>query len=261
MLEVWRWHEADPWDLTVEASGLGERAWEKRFDLFGQLVSERRNAGPNWRNGAWTKIIRMRQSDRVPLPCFWRLGLEMPEGAKVRVRFAGRSVPMPMHVEITDEVLWLLGLWVAEGCWFEKDDNSFLTLSGEVELLDRAAAVIDGAFGLHVVRAPASDARAASIFVHSKLLLGLMDFLGFGGGRKRIPGWILGLPQSRLKWFIEGYREGDGVHSGKTFEAGFKHQFVTVSDELKDDLIVALARFGLVPSVGRYAYDLAEEDR
>ena len=259
MLEVWRWHEADPWDLTVEASGLGERAWEKRFDLFGQLVSERRNAGPNWRNGAWTKIIRMRQSGRVPLPCFWRLGLEMPEGAKVRVRFAGRSVPMPMHVEITDEVLWLLGLYVAEGCWFEKDDNSFLTLSGEVELLDRAAAVIDRAFGLHVVRAPASDARAASIFVHSKLLLGLMDFLGFGGGRKRIPGWILGLPLSRLKWFIEGYREGDGVHSGKTFEAGFKHQFVTVSDELKDDLIVALARFGLVPSVGRYASTLRKK--
>jgi UDP-glucuronate decarboxylase len=253
MLEVWRWHEADPWDLTVEAPGLGERAWEKRFDLFGQLVSERRNAGPNWRNGAWTKIIRMRQSDRVPLPCFWRLGLEMPEGAKVRMRVVGGSVPMPVHVEITDEVLWLLGLYVAEGCWHEKDDNAFLTLSADTELLERAAAVIDRAFGLHVVRTPASSARAASIFVHSKLLLGLMDFLGFGGGRKRIPGWILGLPLSRLKWFIEGYREGDGVHSGRKFEAAVKHQFVTVSDELKDDLIVALARFGLVPSVGRYA--------
>jgi hypothetical protein len=80
-----------------------------------------------------------------------------------------------------------------------------------------------------------------------------MEFLGFAGGRKRIPGWVLGLPLSRLKWFIEGYRAGDAVHSGKTFEAGTKHQFVTVSDELKDDLIVALARFGLVPSVGRYA--------
>jgi UDP-glucuronate decarboxylase len=252
MLEVWRWHEADPWDLTVEASDLGERAWEKRHDLFGQLVSERRNAGPNWRNGAWTKIIRMRQSDRIPLPCFWRLGLEMPDGAKIRMRVAGRSVPMPVHVEITDEVLWLLGLYVAEGSWHVGDDDHFLTLSADAELLERAAAVIDRAFGLHVVRAASSEARAASIFVHSKLLLGLLEFLGFGGGAKRIPGWILGLPLSRLKWFIEGYREGDGVHSGKMFEAGVKHQFVTVSDELKDDLVVAFARFGLVPSVGRY---------
>ena len=251
MIEVWRWSEHDPWELTIEAPGLGERAWEHRFDLFGLLVSLRLGAGPNWRSGAWTKIIRMRQSDRIPLPCFWRLGVEMPDDARVRMRVAGRSVPMPARVEITDEVLWLLGLWVAEGSMHEKNGDALLTLSCDVATLERAAAVIEVAFGLHVVRAPASAARAASIFVHSKLLLRLMDFLGFGGNRKRIPGWILGLPLSRLKWFIEGYREGDGVHSGARFQEGVKHSFTTVSDELKDDLIVALARFGIVPAVGR----------
>ena len=30
------------------------------------------------------------------------------------------------------------------------------------------------------------------------------------------------------------------------------HEFSTVHDELKDDLVVAFARFGLVPSVGNY---------
>ncbi len=79
-----------------------------------------------------------------------------------------------------------------------------------------------------------------------------MDHLGFDHNRKRIPGWILGLPLERMKWFIEGYRCGDGVHSGQTYEAGVRHEFSTVSDELKDDLIVAFARFGLCPSVGRY---------
>ena len=49
-----------------------------------------------------------------------------------------------------------------------------------------------------------------------------MEFLGFDENRKRIPGWILGLPLSRLKWFIEGYREGDGVHSGAKFEEGVR---------------------------------------
>ena len=88
--------------------------------------------------------------------------------------------------------------------------------------------------------------------MHSKLLLLLMERLGFGGNRKRIPGWVLGLPLSRLKWFIEGYRAGDGVHSGQLLDEGRRHVFTTVSDQLKDDLIVALARFGLVPSVGRY---------
>jgi UDP-glucuronate decarboxylase len=249
MIEVWRWHERDPWDLTVEAPGLGELAWEKRFDLFGLLVSKRRNAGPNWRNGAWTKIIRMRRTDRVPLPCFWRLGIDLPEAARVRMRVAARSVTLPARIEITDEVLWLLGLWVAEGSWHESRKDGYLTISCEDALLDRAERVIEDALGLHVVRAPASPARSASLFVHSNLLLRLMDFLGFEGNRKRIPGWILGLPLSRLKWFIEGYREGDGVHSGN--KVGKEHNFATIHDELKDDLIVALTRFGLVPSVGR----------
>jgi hypothetical protein len=124
-------------------------------------------------------------------------------------------------------------------------------LSGAPELLERAAEIIRGELGLHVVSSPASPARAAGLFVHSRLLLRLMDYLGFGGNRKRIPGWILGLPLERLKWFVEGYREGDGVHSGDHMAAG-RHQFSTVSDELKDDLVVALARFGLVPSIGRY---------
>jgi hypothetical protein len=90
------------------------------------------------------------------------------------------------------------------------------------------------------------------MFVHSRLLLRLMEYLGFSIARRGIPGWILGLPLSRLKWFLEGYREGDGVHSGAKLARGIRHEFSTVSPDLKDDLIVAFARFGLVPSVGRY---------
>jgi UDP-glucuronate decarboxylase len=251
MIEVWRWNEGDPWRLHVEAEGLGELAWQQRFDLHGLLLSEERNMGPNARNGAWTKIIRMRQSDRVPLPVFWRIAAAMPDDARVRMRVAGRSVPMPARIKITDDLLWLLGFWVAEGSWHESEGNAFITIACEDALLDRAEAVIRRDLGLHVVRTAASPARAASLFVHSRLLLGLMGFLGFEGNRKRIPGWILGMPLSRLKWFIEGYREGDGVHSGEHLD-GVKHQFSTVSDELKDDLVVAFSRFGLVASVGRH---------
>jgi intein/homing endonuclease len=250
MLEVWRAAELDPWDLCVEAPGLGETAWEHRHDLFGLLASERRNNGPNWRNGAWTKIIRMRRSNRVPLPALRRLGAPVPANARAWLRTAGRSAPLPARIELTDGLLWLLGLWVAEGCAYEKGGSSFITISGDQGLLARAASVIERELDLHVVHVPASDRRAASIFVHSKLLLRLLEHLGFEGNRKRIPGWILGLPLSRLKWFVEGYREGDGVHSGQ--KVGVTHAFSTVHDELKDDLIVALARFGLVPSVGQY---------
>jgi UDP-glucuronate decarboxylase len=253
MLQVWQHAEGDPWGLNVEAPGLGAIAWQQRQDLFGLLVSERRNAGPNWRNGAWTKLIRMRETDRVPLPVLRRIADVVPRGARVRLRSSGRSVPMPAKVAISDELLWLLGLWVAEGCIHESAQSAAcLTISCDEALLNRAESTIRSELGLHVVRAEGGTGRAAAIFVHSKLLLRFMDYLGFDGNRKRIPGWILGLPLHRLKWFVEGYREGDGVHSGRHLHQGVRHEFSTVSDELKDDLVVAFARFGLVPSVGRY---------
>jgi UDP-glucuronate decarboxylase len=252
MLDAWCRAEEDQWDLELEADGIGERAWDRRHELFGVLVSLRRNNGPNWRNGAWTKLIRMRRSNRVPLPIARRLYDRIPSGARVRGRHAGKSVSLPATVAITDSLLWLFGLWVAEGSWYEGPKGGFLTISCEEPVLARAKEIIERELGLHVVAAPASTARAASIFIHSKLLLRLMEHLGFERRRKRIPGWVLGLPLSRLKWFVEGYREGDGVHSGIRMEEGIRHSFVTTSDELKDDLIVAFARFGLVPSVGRY---------
>jgi UDP-glucuronate decarboxylase len=252
MLDVWNTVGLDPWNLCLEAPGLGELAWSQRQDLFGLLVSERRNSGPNWRNGAWTKIIQMRRSDRVPLPVLARLCEKPPPGATVRLNAAGRTTSVPAEIPITDDVLWLLGLWVAEGCTHENGKNALLTISADDGLLRRAAEILERELGLRARWRPASDRRSASLLVHSKLLLRLMDYLGFDRNRKRIPGWILGLPLARLKWFMEGYREGDGVHSGSKFDEGVRHEFSTVHDELKDDLIVAFARFGLVPSVGRY---------
>jgi nucleoside-diphosphate-sugar epimerase len=260
MIDVWEHSEGDPWGLLVEAPGLGTYAWTNRWDLFGLLVSERRNSGPNWRNGAWTKLIRMRETDRVPLAVLRWLGLPVPEDASVRMRCRGRSVPMPAKVRLTDDLLWLLGLFVAEGCVYESPGKSaYVTISCEGAILDRAEEIVRRRLGLHVVRSKAEEGRrAGAIFVHSRLLLRLLEMLGFPKGRKRIPGWVLGLPLARLKWFVEGYREGDGVHSGKKLAAAIRHEFSCVSDELKDDLIVAFARFGLVPSVGRYDTTLRE---
>jgi hypothetical protein len=159
---------------------------------------------------------------------------------------------LPVTIPLTDELLWLFGLWVAEGSLQERGKNAFLTISADERLVERAATIVRDQLGLHVVHAPRTEARAPAIFVHSKLLIRLMEYVGFGGNCKRIPAWILGLPLSRLKWFIEGYREGDGVHSGAKLQDAVRHEFSTVHEELKDDLLVAFARFGLVASVGRY---------
>ncbi len=242
----------DPWSVVARGRGIGEEVWRRRFELHAVMAREHNPGGPNWRSSLWTQIRRMRVRDQVPVAAARILGMALPADVTLRPWTAGRAAELTRTVSVTDELLWLLGLYVAEGCWQDTPHDSFITISGEPELLDRAAKVIERELDLHVVRSPGSAARSASLFVHSQLLLRLLEHLGFGAGRKRIPGWILGLPLRRLGWFLEGYREGDGVHSGQKFEEAVRHEFSTTSDELKDDLVVAFARFGLVPSVGRY---------
>jgi len=251
MLEVWHWAEEDPWDLLVEAEGLGELAWEHRRELLGALAAERRNRGPNWRNGAWGKILRMRRTNSVPLAALWRIGHPPPEGAVVRPLGTTHGGRLPIEIEISDEFLWFLGVWVAEGSWAESEKGGFISIASDEHVVRRAAEFVRRHLGLRVVEADARRNEAPAMYVHSRLLLRLMEFLGFGHRKHGIPGWILGLPLSRLKWFIEGYREGDGAHSGKKLEEGRVHEFSTTNEGLKDDLIVALARFGLLPRVHR----------
>ncbi len=251
--EVWEWAGYDAWALMLLDQGLADAAWERRSELFALIEAHHRPDKPRWRNHIWGQIRSFRDRRRLPLGAVLALGLAVPEDVRVRWRVGGHAQDLPLLLHITDDLLWLLGLFVAEGCWFEQPPKSrFISICCDAETLARATKIIERDLGLHVVQASASEAHAASIYVHSRLLLLVLDFLGFGPGEKRVPGWVLGLPLGRLKWFIEGYREGDGVHSGKKFIAAERHEFSTTSSALKDDLVVALGRFGLVPSVGHY---------
>jgi hypothetical protein len=58
------------------------------------------------------------------------------------------------------------------------------------------------------------------------------------------------LPLSRVKHFLEGFRCGDGTHSGK--KVGNELVFDTTSEALAVDLNYLLLRFGVVASFGRY---------
>jgi UDP-glucuronate decarboxylase len=253
LVDVWDAQGRDPWSLQLSWPELGEVVWERRQELLA-LKAQRDGSSARRFSSHWPRVVLDRDASTLTLAEIRHLGVPIPWAmARVRLYTAGRAAWLPAEIELTEELLWLLGLWVAEGCSHESSHDAFVSISGSDEvLLRKAVKVFERDLGLHVVWQTGSSVRSSSIFVHSRLLLNLWEHLGFGGNRKRIPGWILGLPLERLKWFVEGYREGDGVHSGLKFEEGVRHEFSTVSDDLKDDLIVALARFGICPSVGRY---------
>jgi hypothetical protein len=119
--------------------------------------------------------------------------------------------------------------------------------------LDRAARILHTQFGLTVRRVAAKGNKSPAIYVDSKLLCEIVvERLGFKGlsREKRIPPWVLQLPMRRFKHFLEGYRVGDGTHSGK--KVGHELVFDTTSHGLAQDLVYALLRFGIVASLGRY---------
>ena len=51
MLDVWRFAEGDPWQLSIEVPRLGEQVWAQRADLFGLLVSSAATPGPTGATG------------------------------------------------------------------------------------------------------------------------------------------------------------------------------------------------------------------
>ncbi len=252
MLEVWQRLERDPWDLDVGWPGLGDELWAHRQELVPLLLARRGDSGEAARRSVWGTVVRWRRQDRAPLAALRRCGIVPIEQARVRLHTAGLAATLPARVPLTDDLLWVLGLWIAEGRWVESGKNAALVWSCDDATLDRAEAIIRRDLGVHVVRGAKRPDAADHLAVNSCLLLALADHLGFAERGKRIPGWMLGLPLPRLKWVLEGYREGDGTHSGAMFDAQRKHAFSTIDTELKDDLIVAFARFGLVPSVGSY---------
>jgi len=176
-----------------------------------------------------------------------------PSDAWLRPYKGGGGTRLRNTVVVTRDLLWLMGLHLAEGSCTHCHGTHALVISSDSKFLDRAKQILEESFGVAPQWMKASEGRGPGLYVHSKLLCHVFEELfGLRGKAKavRIPGWVVQLPLSRLKHFLEGYREGDGTHTN--YLAKRELAFNTVSEGLATDLTYVLMRFGLVASVGRY---------
>lgn len=242
-------HDLDPWSVRVSWPGLAAALEQRRSDLVGALVARRGGS----RRSAGGSVSRLLRGGWAPLGALQRCGVPVAVDALV----GGRTgQPLPRIVALTDEVLWLLGLWVAAGSTTGTAEGSAVSLSCAEEVLDRVEKVVERDLALACARSAPGPARSGGVDVDGRLVVQLFRHLGWEDGTKHLPGWVLGLPLERLGRVLEGYREGDGVHSGATLAQARRHEFATVSRRLRDDLVVALARFGLVPSLDAHTTTL-----
>ena len=203
---------------------------------------------------AWRKYRRQGYLPLFIVSALWRRGLlQWPEDACLRPYKGGGGTGIRNTVAVTNDLLWLLGLYVAKGCEFARGGDYRLLLSSDERFVRRAAQVFVTHFGAQPVFVPHREGRTPALYLDSKLLWQVFKHLFriLGSSKTmRVPAWIMQLPLARLKHFLEGYREGDGTHTN--YPTKRELAFNTASEGLATDLAYLLLRFGIVASVGSY---------
>jgi V/A-type H+/Na+-transporting ATPase subunit A len=166
-----------------------------------------------------------------------RLQLDIPA-----LKRRGKSIFIPdaMNPILAE----FLGMFVAEGyvrggvtVVFTNSDESLRT---QFLILTKILFGIDG-------RLEFQPGKTPNVLVHSRQLVDVLAQLGTGGlaADKRIPATVLASTNDSLRAFLRGYYMGDGSFSGAEVE------LTTASRVLQTQLSYALARFGIVSSMGQ----------
>ncbi len=162
---------------------------------------------------------------------------------------------LPMKLEVSPEFLRLVGYVIADGYFNSSDEGMGVGLAlGNEELVEDAKACVRKVFG----NDPFVDKREWNIRFGGRLGVKLfLDILKIGryDHERRIPAWMLLLPKDKLAELLKAYFSGDGYVTNSTAK------FVgcsTVSEGLKDDIVFALLRFRILPTIGEYEKECGE---
>src|SRR6059036_845179 len=162
--------EAELWDYAIASPSLGPVVEQHREAIHELLEHSGRIRARRFRNGLVCASRKYQRASFLPLAVIKRLGLEVPGDGRVRRFTPGARVWLPATIRVTDDLLWLLGFFLAEGCAFRKGKCNFLSFSSDERYLERAASILEGPLGMHVVRQRPIPGRGPAIYAHSQLL-------------------------------------------------------------------------------------------
>ncbi len=243
--------EEELWDYLIISPALKEIIIRRREEIHQVLFKSRRFKAARLRNAVICASNKYKHTSSIPLWVIKKLNINIPQDAKIRIFAGGAHIITSNYIKVTDEILWLIGFYLAEGCSnYSKNKNYFLTFSSDDYLLDKAKWILENNFGVNVIKTPHKKERGPAIFVHSKILYFIFNKIFKLINTDGFPAWVLQLPLSKLKYVLEGFKDGDGTHSGK--KLGKELCFDTTSKKLADDLTFLLLRFGIVASIGKY---------
>ena len=158
-----------------------------------------------------------------------------------------RRTRVPVRYPVTDDLLYVLGLWLAEGGKERTSRNPGLAFS--VGGTPGAAETLQSYFGKYHVNVSKSPANDYDYRIWSSVFTAVFDYLGLFGtskkGEKAFPPFFWDLSQRQRRTLIAGLWDGDGGHA-------FRHESAIAqkSHALIRDLYHCFALDGIFPVVG-----------
>ncbi|HEX8981799.1 MAG TPA: 7-cyano-7-deazaguanine synthase [Ktedonobacterales bacterium] len=162
---------------------------------------------------------------------------------------------VPVKFPITDDFLYIVGLWLAEGG--KHHDTNSTTLAFSIGGTPGAADTLRRFFAQYQVDVHKSSANEFDHSISSSVFDAVFHFLGLFGtarsGTKRFPTFFWRLSQRQRRMLVAGLWDGDGSHifNGEAVFAQKSHHVV-------DELYHCLALDGIFPitKLGKHAQKL-----
>ena len=250
--------EGELWEYSVHSDELRDIISDNKDKICEILKSSGRIKAKRLNNGLLCAFNKYKKRAFLPFYIFKKLNINPAKYkyAKIRVYKSGAHIYIPCEIKLNSDLLWLLGFYLAEGSSnYKKNKSYFISFSSNEKYLERATKILISEFCVHVIKRSAYSNKSPSIYIHSKLLYLIFKNIfklirEDKNANIRIPSWIFQLPLSKVKYFLEGYKDGDGTHSGK--KLGKELCFDTKFERLANDLLMLLLRFGIVASFGKY---------
>ncbi|MFX1384080.1 MAG: anaerobic ribonucleoside-triphosphate reductase, partial [Promethearchaeota archaeon] len=192
-------------------------------------------------------------SDSVPLDIFIKLNVDPSKFKHIQLGMARSPYIIPADIPITKELLFILGIFVAEGSGSYKHFNLTLGIHEE-NLINEIKQDFYSVFKVELKdRHPHNSVNQLSI--NSDLFRELFEDLfqiGHGAHNKRVPFFVFGLEEQYMRNFLRGYFLGDGhCRNSNLNKKRIRNEISgkTVSEQLIEDLNFLLLKLGIVSSI------------
>jgi myo-inositol-1-phosphate synthase len=158
------------------------------------------------------------------------------------------EIKIPVNFPITDELLQIIGLWLADGS-FDREGSSNLEIACGHE--EDSMSVLKDFTSQFNIKYKIKGEKQVAVRIISKTLSKIFKLaLDLGGNSytKRVPDWIFDLSERQISLVLKGYLSGDGTITGKQM------RWTTASDGLAEDIRTLFLRIGINTSIFREDY-------